>query len=405
MYVAASLLVVCLVYQLLALRRDPRNPVRRGLAVMFGALTVAVVPGVEPVYLAFDAFVGVPNAARYVQHLGAITGFCAVQILLRFVARDPAAARAGVWPRVGGLVAVAAVMLVLFSLAPLDVEAPDDFVERYGGAPWVAPYLVLYLAYLTVGVVDVVVSCQQHARRSGDTPWLRLSFRLLQLAGVIGLAYLASKLVVTVAVARGIRPPMPDGAVSRVLVSAGAICAATAVLLPVVRARVVAARDWRRRWRLHRTLYPLWMDIARVVPHVRLHGSGRHGRLAHVRDAVLDMPWLLYRRVIEIQDGLLDLRFHRDPDAAPTAATLAERAGLSGAEFRAVVEAADIVCAVRAMETGATARVSDGAVPPLTQGADDLPAWLGRVARAYADSPVVALTRQRLAGTERAPRS
>ncbi|MDT5025102.1 MAG: hypothetical protein QOE61_1528 [Micromonosporaceae bacterium] len=388
-YLPVGLLAVGFGYQSLRLRRDPRNPVLRGLAVMFGILVIAVVMGRAPIYLAFDQLVDVPNAARLVQHISAMAAFCAVQILLLYVARPADQARAGIRPRIGILVGVMAAMTVLFTLAPVDVEAPQDFVARFGGAAWVGPYLLLYLAYLGIGVLDVVRSCHRHAGRSGHRPWLRASFRMLVLAGSVGLAYVISKAAFTFAAWRGIELPIPinENSSSTVLVGAGAICAAVAVLLPTVGARLEASRDWWRQWRLLRALGPLWIAVCEAVPRVALPPSESSART--LGTGLADLRWSVYRRLVEIQDGLLDLRFYREPAAARTARQFASQAGLAGEELRAVVEATDIAAAIRAKQAGLIVPSGEDAVP-LTAGAADLPRWLGRVAAAFAESPHVA---------------
>jgi hypothetical protein len=377
-----GLLVAGLVYHLWRLRRDPHNPVARWLAVMFGALAVAVGIGTPGPYLAFDRLVGIPNAARYVQHLAAMIGFTAVQILLLHVAGAAGRQR----PRLYALGLVAAAMLALLTASPVTVEAPQDFVERYGGEATVAAYLLLFVGFLGVGVVDVIVSCYRLARDSRDRPWLRAGFITLAAGGVVGLAYVVSKGLFTVLAWRGIVPAgqVTESTLSRLSVAVGAVLAAVGVLLPAMGAQVEAVRGWYGRRRRHRDLEPLWRAVCLAVPRVALPDSDRAGSR--------DLRWSLDRREVEIQDGLLELRFYRDQDAAARAHRLGSQEGLAGAQLRAVTEAADIAAAIERVLAGA-GPTDEGDPSPLVGQSADPSAWLATVARAFAARPHVAARR------------
>ena len=91
----------------------------------------------------------------------------------------------------------------------------------------------------------------------------------------------------------------------------------------------------------------------------------------------------LYRRVIEIRDGILTVRGDVD-DATRTAVTrCAVERGLDGADVDAAIEAAAICRAVRSpnavpADPPANVEVIGGS------NLDDEVAWLSRVAEAYA---------------------
>jgi hypothetical protein len=78
-------------------------------------------------------------------------------------------------------------------------------------------------------------------------------------------------------------------------------------------------------------LRPLWRDLVRVLPQVR---------------GPVPVPWSirspLYRRVIEILDGLLLLRPHMDPQIAQLAPGRAALGGRPDDDQRTMLEAASV---------------------------------------------------------------
>jgi hypothetical protein len=108
------------------------------------------------------------------------------------------------------------------------------------------------------------------------------------------------------------------------------------------------------------------------------------------------LNYRLYRRVIEIRDGLLALRSYRDPEVRIGARRCGEAAGLTGDELRAAVAAAQVRAALNAKAQGRVAPANsrgsadDREMFELRRG-NDLTAeaaWLRQIARAYTRSPV-----------------
>ncbi len=160
--------------------------------------------------------------------------------------------------------------------------------------------------------------------------------------------------------------------------------AETFALLALDRARLldIAALTARRRLR---ALRPLWAAVGRAVPEAAPAGAGRRWRAARLR---------LGERVIAIRDAQLVLRSYQDPDGRAAASAAAQAAGLGADERAAAVEAAVIAAAAHARTAGHPARRPPGdAVPAAARGGADLPAeaaWLARVSRALAASPLAA---------------
>ena len=103
------------------------------------------------------------------------------------------------------------------------------------------------------------------------------------------------------------------------------------------------------------------------------------------------LNYRLYRRVIEIRDGLLALRSYRDPEVPRRARQCGEAAGLTGDELRAAVAAAQLKAALNAKAEGrvvaasSSASADDREIFELRRGNDltTEAAWLGQIARAY----------------------
>jgi hypothetical protein len=152
--------------------------------------------------------------------------------------------------------------------------------------------------------------------------------------------------------------------------------------LAMDRAHLAACSSFFARRALRR-LRPLHSALCEAVPEAAnaAASGGRSGTRLR-----------LYRQVIEIRDAALALRRYRDPDVASAAAAAARAAGLAAAELTAVVEAAVLAAAMHARNAGRAVRqqADEAALPP-TLGADlrSETAWLVRVSRAFAESPLI----------------
>lgn len=264
-----------------------------------------------------------------------------------------------------------------------------------GGGPETLVYFTLYVAFLGTALTEILALSWQHARLTRHQP-LRHACHLLTYAGAVaGAAGLAGQAVWAVATAPHMLPPAlptaqscgglaapPQCAFTIALPGVSVLLSAAGAALPFLGAGTTAAwRFWRDMQRLC-ALEPLWERMRDTFPQIGLPEHGVRGRL--------DPAFRMYRRVIEIGDGRMMLRPYMRPEVSATAAAAAARFGLRGDELRATVEAAEIVAALRAR------RADGGCDPPPPDHADaevpDLPAeaaWLVKVARAYATSPIV----------------
>jgi hypothetical protein len=205
----------------------------------------------------------------------------------------------------------------------------------------------------------------------GDA-FLRLGLRLV-VAGTAGaVLYLVNKTVLAASPRFGFAyPPGHTVLLGTALPAAAHVLVLLGVALP-------ALTGWLSRYRLHRRLRPLWTALYRADPAIALAPTA-------VPDvfALTGLRMRLYRRVIEIRDGLLALRPYQDPRIAAAAREEAARAGFRGQRLETEIEAAVVAAALRARDGG-------GAVPNdspvLVSGGRDLDsdtAFLADVAHAY----------------------
>ncbi|WP_067508985.1 MAB_1171c family putative transporter [Actinoplanes sp. TFC3] len=365
-----------LLFKLRDLRRDPGNPALRAICGVLAALTGAVLVGWEPVYVGLDRLAGIPNLAKPVEHALALTAAAAVQVLYLNLG-DPHTARRRARLRWAALVAVLVIMAVAFGLGGFTTEAPDDFATRYADDPNIIWYMLVYLSYLALAMADIYRSSTRYARHA-TARLLRWGIWLLAIGSVIGLAYVVHKAGFIITHRFGLAPPWAEATGSRLLITSGIAFVTTGLVLPSAGAAVLELVRWPGRYRLYRQLRPLWQDITAAVPGVVLYRRQLvAGRITSA----------LYRLVIEIHDGRLQLQAYLRPEDHTAASALDP----------ATADACLIGIAIERQRANADVAILEP-VPPkdADQSTFDPQAAavrLARVATAYSHSPVVAEAR------------
>lgn len=336
---------IALAYKIPALLRDPRSPTRRALVAMLACLVWAPTMNTPAVYLAFDRLVGVPNLARLVAHTGILGFAVSVQILLLHWT-VPQPARWRTWMRLASVAVAATAMMVLFILAPVD-ESTVEFTVRYGDAPYIDQYMMVYLGYFAVALVDIMRLSWRYARLT-SRPFLRLGLRLVTVGAALAVAYCVEKAGYVAARRFGVElfPAAVQESFSSILAVPGALLMLVGFTIPSWGPRVAAMPTSLRRYRTYRRLGPLWRLLHRATPEIALDPAAGRSTLAELRD----LEYRLVRRVVEIRDGWLALRPYLDRRTADAARRLAQRAGLDDARTTAVVHAAVLTgaCAAKA---------------------------------------------------------
>ncbi|WP_043725109.1 MAB_1171c family putative transporter [Kutzneria sp. 744] len=280
-----------LAWGLLLWLRPSRKPGRRlvrvcvlGLAVSQTALT--------PVVADFTPTVGLPYAERLVGHLALLLAVWAgAQILLRLNGKDVRAHTA--WAIFAG-----AAMVVLFVLTP----------DLYPQSPWVMEYSLAYAAALLPEFAVIAWLCLRDVRQAPDRV-MRLGLGLIAVGIAAAAAYMISKSLVAISS----RAPI-DFAVGRGYPLSKALPTA-AHLLVLAGVAAPAVAGWLRRYRSYRRLGPLWRDLYRAEPAIALEPPGL--------PTLFPTQLQLYRRVIEIRDGLLAIRPYQPADGRDEAAAIA----------------------------------------------------------------------------------
>ena len=324
-----------------------------GLAVSLTALSPAV-------YSTIGGLSGIQHLARLIGHGGMLFAVWAGQ---EFMVRMTGLGRGSRWQAwwAGGAFAL---LCLLFALAP----------SLLPQAPGVLEYCLVYL----VGQLPALgtgIRLGWRYSRQADSLALRAGMRMIVAGAGCAMLYLVNKVVLTAASRFDFGYPAGHTflvgkalpACAHVLVLAGAI-------LP-------ALLGWLRRYLLYQRLGALWWALYRAEPAIALDPPTIPDLLR-----LKDLRLHLYRRVIEIRDGLLALQPYREPHIAATIRERASQAGLRGRQLDAAVEAAALTAALRSRATGAPTTAPE----PTITGGDDLDsdtAFLGQVAQAYRKAP------------------
>lgn len=300
-----------------------------------------------------------PNLGRLLSNVCTLLAALGLVAHLLSISHPPEQARPMIRRRLLAYAAAIAVMAGAFlsDSAPASV---GGFGSLYAANVALVVYVDIYIVLLGKAMIDLLVvglryAC--HTRR----PALRAGLGIVAVGSMIALAYLGEKAFFVQAQAFGLASP----AVGRDVVCASLVwpvrCLfsvtfpAVAVLLivmgmtlptwgPVLASPVRSVKDRR----LYRRLEPLWRVLYEAFPQIVMPGI-----------ADLGARWKLQRRVIEIHDGLLMLSPYRAAGLREAVNMAAERAGFSGRERGAVVEAALIALALEAYRKEAPAETRD----------------------------------------------
>ncbi len=335
-------------YRLPALYHDRRNSAARAYWLTMASLGAGLTLLLDPVYLAVDRASGIPNLATLLKHSFALIAAWMVQTFFLHVNYSGDAGRR-IHRRGWALAAALALMAVLFRLAPVDQETLD-FTGRYAQAPFIREYWLVFLAYLGFALVNLTYLPWRYAGLS-DKVSLRIGFRLWAAGGALGLVYVVHKATYIALRALGVSYPAEVRRVSDALVAGAVAFIIVGSTMPAWGPRVGLPRlcRWLDDYRAHWRLYPLWRALYDCNPDIALLPAS--SALANAL-TVRQVGFRLYRRVVEIRDGLLALREYLDPQVAKAASQRGRAAGLADDDLQALVEAESVAAALRAKQQG-----------------------------------------------------
>ncbi|MFC4960606.1 MAB_1171c family putative transporter [Streptomyces mauvecolor] len=254
-------------------------------------------------------------------------------------------------------------LVLLFSAARIQHSAGELFVDT-GHRPFLVAYDTIITLYPAWHAAALCRAALHRSRRADGA--LRIGLRLLCAGAAAGLVWTAWGFDdIRLALFTG-RQTDGEDAVSAVL---GLLCAAL-LIAGGSTAAWSALRHWWWSYRTYRALAPLWSALHRRFPEIALLGPRRG--LAEIAPRAL--RFALYRRVIEIHDGMLLVRPHL------------EGPSLTGPDSAAAARAASILAALDRAALGPPA--TDFAPPLLGDGAaigtDAEAARLAPISRAFA---------------------
>lgn len=364
-----------------ALLRSPGRgtPAMRAMAGALAALAATFTVLIPAVQQALNDWTSLPTSRLTGHSLVVVFGACCQAMALHWT-YPVEQARRQVRRRAEAAASVVAAMWLLLWAAPASVTHIPWSVDQAAHWP-ILLYWLLWPSYLGLALADLLVVCCRYAAMT-DRRATAVGLRTVAAGCACGLLYLASRSTY----ALGIWVGAADGTSMIALHVPTVVAQVCGVLITIGASLPVAVntttRLWRAAWRsrARRLLHPLWLDITSAVPSVLLPPV--------TPDAGDERSWGLYRMVIEIRDGYLQLRPYLDPAVTETALAKGHARGLAGRRLEAAVEAATIAAALAAYRAG---RPVD---EPSTVAAGDADlsgevAWLTQVADAYSRSPVV----------------
>jgi hypothetical protein len=357
------LLWVTVVLRLPTLWRDAQQrAVWATLTSLAVAKTVAT-PGV-------NALVGelIPQA-RVIPHLfGVVTAFFLLRFISLITDYDATHPRAGRY-QVLLATSVLLTMIVLVDATPEGIRTKGTEVMSTPISPAAAAYWVVLNGYL--GTV-LAIATALFWRISRSAPAALLRNGLYAMAAGTFLIALYAVLKTGLIVAHSFGATM---SVDRIEPTGNAL-RAFGVILGVVGAAVPATGKLRSVVHAYRSLWalrPLWRVMRRTFPDVILFPRRR----ALLELAGVDEVQLrLYRRVIEIRDGMLTLRDYLPPGALAEARTYV-------GDNPALIEACGIALALRRHRSGAAPTEDGDRWADIGGEIADEVSWLSAVSAAY----------------------
>lgn len=291
---------LCLAFAAWQVSRQRRPITGVPLAVATAALGVALVCGAPPAQsLESRLWLGLGKLLSNVATMVAAYG---ISLLTLVLATGEMPVRRIRWRLVALLVAIACLVGLFFAS---HVDAAGVFAGRYHNQPLLAIYSLVYSGFLGVVVVSVGLLSVRTVGAARD--FLRAGLVMIGVACVLGLANLASKVVEVVRELLGVAPagvacggPF-SGAACTLSVGMPALSVLVLVgglLLPAAGPRAVAGVQWVAAWWAYHRLRTLWEALVAAVPDIALPQAARGAPLR----------FRLYRRVIEIRDGILILQ-------------------------------------------------------------------------------------------------
>ncbi|MFI9076346.1 MAB_1171c family putative transporter [Streptomyces sioyaensis] len=355
---------------------------QRALWLIFLTLALAKTAALEAVRESINNLAGGRDIAPLLYHL---LGVVCTVALLRFVSlvTDLYATK----PRarlhqLGGAALVASSLVVLYFIDPSDIGASaDEFLKADTAEPAAFAYWLIMEAYLGA-VLAIAATLFWRVGRSASIALLRVGFRTIWLGLALNAFYALYK--ITYVVAHVFEVDLPKGAVAQTLDALLAL----AVSLMVIGTSIPALSGVYKVVSLSRSLRsltPLWRTIRQTFPDVILSVSPG---MAFGVPRAEDLELRHYRRIIEIRDGMIQLRSSLPASVADEALKFCRRQCVPERDLAVVVEACGIEAGLRLARSGKGPSLGEEWPVRGGKSIEEEAEWLSRVSRAWSRSHI-----------------
>jgi len=379
----AVLCALALLYRLRDLRRQRNDPAVRALLLAFFCKGISFTLSTPSVSEAVDARLGVADLGALGIHLlGGVASSAAFLAAIVYWVYPPETARRHAAVRLLVAAVCAVAMLTLWAAAGTGAQQRSaHYLLQNAHRPLVAAYLLLYVGAFGAGMIEIIRLCRRYGRVAGRQ-WLRRGLYCTAIGASACLVYCLNRLLSLVAVQCGL-DPLEWELLTPVANGTGILFLVAGLTMPSWGPTVSEWRRLVRNYVTYQRLHPLWRDLYAAVPDIALNPH-HAGRLARFLPG--DISYRLYRRVIEIQDGLLALRRYTDPAVAADTRQPAEEASPSSDRPYAMAQARSLASALRAKRDDRPPVPTPAALGPEAAkggGYTEEVAWLVHLARAY----------------------
>lgn len=327
----------------------------------------------------------IPDVSRLLSNVATMTAATLVLVFLFQLNLEPEVARRRTRRR---LALVGSVVVSLVGLFAAEQANP-------GSTQFYVLYLSVYISYFAMTVKDFLIQVWKQARSSRRTSQ-RIGLRVAATGCVFSLLYAGYKIFVLISLGLGLGLIPPHHRCSALFTP---VRCAFSVTAPIISALLIVfgltlpAVAWpvsqyvRKRWeaRSFAALGPLWTDMTTATPEIVLDSTSPEGE-TH------DPDFLLHRRVIEINDGVLALAPYRALEVQRAAQRALAALAPHPKHPDAIVEAAVLSAAARTKRAGAEPSRQEAPPAPGTSTCEgNLRAeteWLLQVSHAYRHNTV-----------------
>jgi hypothetical protein len=335
-----------------------------------------------------------PLLSHLISNSGTLSAAASVAALLVVLNAEDGDPGPGLRPRLVFLGLALAVMLVTISLTPV---SQLWVTQTPAGSEPAQPltltiYSIVYILYLSYALVDCVFQSLRRAR-SASRQSIRIGLRMVAAGCATALVYVGFRILTIVTALSGTAVIGRDQTCTSLVTPADCAFAVTTpalsallvtvgLTMPVITWKVQQLQ--RRRWERNSTLAitPLWTVLTEAMPDVVLHEIDQQSTVSDL---------VLHRRVIEILDGILRVSAYRSRLVQDRATQILTAQGHPADTVDALVEAAVLVDALRAMRNDEPREADPAPSAPGTHDREgDLRAevqWLRAVAKAFVNTP------------------